>query len=269
MSSSGTPATRSRSSSAGEVAGVVVRVAEGERLRERAALADRRTPDSLKSSNGFATIAASPIASACISAATGTSARSHHVGVQGERRALVERRELLRRGGRVHRLVPRLGELGRRQRLERREARLEVLERVGMPAALQLEPRRRGAEPHVGARLDRAERVHRGGRHRLAELVAPLVGVARRLAVAEPVVPARRRRRRSPRGRGTSAPGAPARRPRAAARGSRRSRGACARPSASDGRRSSRRPRSACRPRRRPRSTPTAVVDRPLAARPG
>ena len=87
-------------------------------------------------------------------------------------------------------LVPGLRELGRRQGVERRQARVDVLERVGVPAALQLEPRRRRAEPHVAARLDRAERVHGCRRNRLAEVVAALVGVARRLPVAEPVVPA-------------------------------------------------------------------------------
>ncbi len=113
----------------------------------------------------------------------------HHVGVHRARRTLVVLRELLSGRGGVHALGPHLRERARRERVDLRDARLELLESVRDPAAPEVEHLGARRDRRAGGRGDRRNRLqHRGG-DRLTELVATLVRVAARLAVSEPVVP--------------------------------------------------------------------------------
>ena len=165
-------------------------------------------------------------------------------------------------------LRPRLRELGIGLLRELRDPALELLDVPRDPAAPELDPGRGGSELGVGRRLDSFQRLEHRLADRLAELVPALEAVPARLAVAEPVVPARRCRRRSPGGRCTRLPARRPRPSRGAGPGSPCSRAASRRRSASDGRRSSRRRRSGSPSSRVHPKHRHAVVHRPLAADP-
>ena len=149
-----------------------------------------RVPHSLKSSNGFAAIAASPIRSTC-SSADGLVGATRHIRVHLERRALVHDREVLRGRGGVDALRPRLGELGVGLLRKLRDPPLELLDAPRDPPAPELDPGRGRSELGVGRRLDSVERLEHRLADRLAELVAALEAVLAPCAVAEPVVPRR------------------------------------------------------------------------------
>ena len=190
---------------------------------------------------------------------------ARHVRVHRERGALVQLREVLRGGRGVDALRPRLREVRGGLLRELLDPALELLQVPRDPAAPELDLGRGRSELRVAGRLDALERLEHGRADRLAELVPALEAVPARLAVPEPVVPARDVAAAALEEEAL-APADRPRRPRGAGPGSPCSRAASRRRSASGGRRSSRRRRSGCRPPRRP-AAPARC--RPPAARGG
>ena len=172
-----------------EVPGVVVRVAEDERLGEGAARADLRSRrvEELEGVRDDRDVADRERLELRPDGLVGA---PDHVGVERQCRLLVHDGELLRRGRGVDRVVPRLGELACGQRAELGDPRLDLVERIGVAPSRQLDRGRRGGEGRLAGRLDRPEHVRGRRRDRRSQLVPSGVRVARRLPVPEPVVPA-------------------------------------------------------------------------------
>ena len=226
------------------------------RASARTGCAERiSAPGPLKSSNGFATIAASPIASACSSASIGTSARADHVRVEREHRATGTSAGYCCAEVAVWTVSSHAsGKSGF-------GSASSAASRASMSSSAYAW-RRRGSSIRVEAAasvgvaggLDPAEHLDHGGADRLARARPGARTSGATPPSSRTSSPTPRRRRRSRRGRAPRRRDARARPPRAAGRGSRRSRAASGRPSASGGRRSSRRPRAASRRRGRRRS---------------
>ena len=183
----------------GEVAGVVVRVAEHERLCERAARADL-APGPLKSSNGLDTIAAVADRERLQLGLDRDVGPADHVGVEREHRRLVHGRELLRRRGGVDGLVPGLREVLLRQAPRARRRASMSSSSVAVAAPGELDPSSRPLRASASA-VARSRRAPRPRRRRSPRRARP----AARTSAARPPSsrtssPTRRRRRRSPRG---------------------------------------------------------------------
>ena len=241
---------------AGQVARVVVRVAEREGGLERAARAD--TPPLLVEELERVRDDRGPADPQRLQLGADRRVGAlDHVGVHRERAELVAEREVLRGGGGVHVLGPGLGELGHRLRCELRPAGLQLVEAPGNPAAAELDggggcAERDAARSSRSRAASRALRWRPPGRTRRA---ARSCGGSRRGFRTSS--PTRRCRRRCRRGTGTRRPGPRPRPRRAAARGSRRSRASSRRRSASRGTRCSPRSQGARRPAPSTRSTGT------------
>ena len=151
-----------------------------------------REPGSLKSSNEFAAIAVSPDRERLDLGAHRDVGALEHVGVHRQGTPHVRGGELLRRGHRVHVLRPGLGPLGLRSSLPGRGRLAQLVGRVVVPAAAEVEPFCAGGDARVRRRLRPGVRLERRLGELRAEPVAALVGVPARLPVAEPPVVERR-----------------------------------------------------------------------------